>query len=69
MPVQPDLNKCLSCGGCTSICPVGALELKNNELTVDADKCIDCGLCIRFCPVGALGKTNEKEGTIYPKDE
>lgn len=45
--------RCSYCGGCVSICPVGAITLKETHLTVD-DSCIDCGLCIPACPMGAI---------------
>ena len=44
---------CSYCGGCVSLCPVGAITLRETHLTVD-DSCIDCGLCVPACPVGAI---------------
>jgi len=54
MAVNINRDKCIYCGGCTSVCPVTALELKENILTIDEKKCTNCGICVRFCPVGAL---------------
>ncbi|MCD6557576.1 MAG: 4Fe-4S binding protein [Candidatus Aenigmarchaeota archaeon] len=48
-----DKNKCLSCGGCVSVCPKQALELKKHP-EWDKNSCIGCELCVRLCPVGAL---------------
>jgi digeranylgeranylglycerophospholipid reductase len=48
-----DRQICAYCGGCVSVCPVGALALAETRLVVSAD-CIDCGDCISACPVGAL---------------
>lgn len=42
------------CGGCVSVCPVQALELRENVLYVDTKKCIDCGNCEKVCPAGAI---------------
>ena len=50
--VNPD--KCMSCGGCVSVCPVLALELRETRLHVDEKKCISCGACTKVCPVGAI---------------
>lgn len=47
-------KKCIYCGGCTSVCPVGALELKGEVLTINHEKCIKCGRCVALCPAGAL---------------
>jgi digeranylgeranylglycerophospholipid reductase len=48
-----DCSRCAYCGGCVSVCPVGALTLAETRLIVSED-CIDCGDCIPSCPVGAL---------------
>ncbi len=49
-----DKNKCLRCGGCVGICPVGALELAETGIVCNQEKCIKCGNCESFCPVGAI---------------
>jgi len=56
MAVKADRDKCIYCGGCTSVCPSNALTLNETRIECDASKCTDCGLCIKFCPVGALSK-------------
>ncbi len=47
-------GKCLNCGACIDICPVGInpllLSNKNYYLKVK-DKCLRCGLCSYICPV------------------
>lgn len=53
MAVKVDKNKCISCGGCVSVCPVTALEMKD-RYPVCSDKCTNCRICVKFCPVGAL---------------
>ncbi|MFQ6056789.1 MAG: DUF362 domain-containing protein [Methanosarcinales archaeon] len=48
-----DKEKCIRCGGCVAVCPVGALELKENIIH-DKEKCTLCGLCEKACPVNAI---------------
>ena len=52
--IKIDKTKCIYCGGCTSVCPVNALELMETYIEVDQTKCIKCGSCVKFCPVGAI---------------
>ena len=51
--VKVDRGRCGYCGGCVSVCPIGAIELAETELLID-ETCVDCGLCLSACPVGAL---------------
>ncbi len=54
--VSRDDDKCLQCGVCTGVCPVGALSLHRPDMAVlfDADKCTGCSLCVPICPVRAM---------------
>lgn len=48
-----DNKKCMHCGGCVSVCPFAALDLK--ECVVRDEKlCTLCGTCEKACPVGAI---------------
>lgn len=50
-----DLEKCIDCGACVSLCPTEALYLvENNQLEFIEDKCIGCLLCIDSCPRHAI---------------
>ena len=51
-----DLEKCTSCGVCSTLCPKNAIKLvynKSGEFLphIDYDKCIGCNLCKRVCQV------------------
>ncbi|MGD8244292.1 MAG: geranylgeranyl reductase family protein [Anaerolineae bacterium] len=59
--ISVDHDRCVYCGGCVSVCPVGALTLAETRLVV-GDDCIDCGDCELACPVGAL-RVNPAERT------
>ena len=50
-----DQNKCLSCGGCISVCPEDAVVMMYAcKAFVNPEKCISCAICIRTCPIGAI---------------
>lgn len=44
----------LECHACERACPVGALRVEGNALSL-SDACIGCGRCAAACPTGALG--------------
>ena len=43
-------QKCINCGDCKEVCPVGAL---GENFIRDCEKCIECYRCINECPVSA----------------
>lgn len=47
-------DECIACGGCQSVCPVGAISEGDGKYEIDAGSCIDCGACAAQCPVGAI---------------
>ena len=54
---RPVLNRerCIRCGKCASICPAGAMELKEDgNLRIDYEKCIRCYCCQEVCPADAI---------------
>ena len=62
-----DVNKCIGCGECSIICPVGAVRIENNKSVIDSKKCIGCASCLAVCPTMAMfidfdssDKTQEK---------
>jgi NAD-dependent dihydropyrimidine dehydrogenase PreA subunit len=48
-----DTDRCVGCGICQGVCPVGAISVENVAL-VDSGRCTGCRLCLEQCPVGAL---------------
>lgn len=49
-------DSCVSCGGCESQCPVGAIKAGDGKFEIDPDVCISCGSCAGQCPVGAIAE-------------
>ena len=46
-----DIEKCIDCGACISLCPTDALHMDERELLeYSLEKCIGCLLCIDSCP-------------------
>lgn len=55
-----DRARCIGCGTCRDICPVGVYgELDEEKKTTFArrDACFSCGACVRQCSSGALSLT------------
>ncbi|MBN1181236.1 MAG: 4Fe-4S binding protein [Bacteroidales bacterium] len=48
-----NLDKCIHCGSCTSVCFSGALTLdqESRQLLSSPEKCTICGLCVKACPL------------------
>jgi len=70
-------GKCVGCGQCSSLCPVNAISLVNEDKTVtdsesrakiDEKMCLGCGVCVNNCPTGALYLESRPERTITPVD-
>ena len=69
-----DQTKCIGCQNCVDVCPVGYLEIgNNNKIKLSETKeCINCGQCIIHCPVGAIegvGEFEELDNFIKDKDK
>lgn len=41
---------CLGYGDCVTVCPQGAISIRDRIAVVDIEKCIGCGLCVKECP-------------------
>ncbi|MBR0040835.1 MAG: 4Fe-4S binding protein [Oscillospiraceae bacterium] len=52
------INKtlCVNCRKCVPFCPVGAIEVHDRIVQINADECVECGVCFRSaqCPRGAI---------------
>ena len=46
-------DKCIKCGACQPMCPVGAISFVDGKYVIDPAVCVSCGMCASVCPVGA----------------
>ncbi len=64
-----DEDICVGCGTCESICPFGALSLKEGVMRVNDVVCKGCGSCGSACPSGAISMVQFKDEQVYSQIE
>ncbi|MGI9952376.1 4Fe-4S dicluster-binding protein [Moorellaceae bacterium AZ2] len=63
--MRVDIETCIGCGECTHYCPMNALTLEKDHVTVNKEECVECNICYYSgaCPVDAL----QKEELTWPR--
>lgn len=49
-----DQEVCTGCQKCIPVCPLVAIEMRNDKAFILAEKCTNCRLCVPICPVSAI---------------
>lgn len=53
--LKPNIITCTQCGVCIGICPVEAIQRKENGIIyIDKKTCVGCFMCVGFCPEHAM---------------
>lgn len=57
--MQIDQQKCVACGNCVPVCPMGAISIDpiKNRAAVNADACVECYTCYRGMSMEKLNPT------------
>ena len=53
------INKCINCKKCVQVCPVQALDVKDEKVVWYESKCVQCDSCIRECNNLSTPKTKD----------
>lgn len=61
-----DHDKCVKCGICSKVCPIG--NITYNPWPVIGSRCILCGACRQNCPHSAIRYEGEKDSFQYRHD-
>jgi len=53
--VSVQVDGCVHCGACISVCPVKAISMTPDyQVVFDRERCISCLVCVPVCPVKAI---------------
>lgn len=59
--IQTYFHKCIGCGKCFEICPVGAHTVVDGEHIYNRKTCMQCGKCTNSCYSGSLVMTGKEK--------
>jgi ferredoxin len=65
--VEVDVDKCINCGSCVTLCPVEAITFAEDALVVfNKEKCVGstCSACVNACPVRAIKSIKQSNNEL-----
>jgi NAD-dependent dihydropyrimidine dehydrogenase PreA subunit len=57
MEITIDAGKCIGCGTCARVCPVGLYKIRDGKAVVNLENlsnCLECHACEVQCPHSAI---------------
>ena len=61
-----DPLRCVGCGNCVALCPVGVISIRENgRADIDQDECVECGVCERTLRKEGLNPTLVRLGRKF----
>lgn len=60
---EVDFSSCVKCGVCRTYCPVGVVEIREDEpecVVVGWETCKGCGICASVCPKECIEMVEER---------
>ncbi|MBN1176812.1 MAG: electron transfer flavoprotein subunit alpha [Dehalococcoidales bacterium] len=67
MGLKINLDECVGCGNCTSVCPFDLVKVVGGKVSIDEEGCTLCGACADACDYNAI--TIEAGEPAAPADE
>lgn len=72
---QHDLDLCIACAACASVCPPNAIQMDADSSaatitwSINYGRCIFCGRCEEVCPANAIALTEEFELAVFNRED
>jgi pyruvate formate lyase activating enzyme len=51
--IAVDKDRCIGCGSCVPVCPLGCNKIVEGKVEVDFGRCNACAVCVSKCPAAA----------------
>jgi electron transfer flavoprotein alpha subunit len=67
MGIKVNLEECVGCGNCTSVCPFDLIEIVDDKVKINEEGCTLCGACVDACDYDAI--TIEAGEPASPADD